>query len=537
MKKKFAVLLTAVLAMGSASSVFASDVLEKAYEKLAKAQFDSKTTGYVLADDADYKHAVPVPFEFKSGALGAKIADFDGDGADELLVFYAANKIEGNDLFYAQMLEEKNGEAVLGGESAKIENFLSGEKGGGCAFVKKVNGKDRIFMQYTGEINSYADGADYSILGLDYDGEGFKTAFEYKGAGSMISIPEEEANSFKEAGLTDTFAFFNPYENEEGKTEYGFSPYYGDFGGFNIGALEKDKDLLVDITVKSNYEDVIEKAGSDWEKHPDLIAKDGVITLDVKENVELGSDTKADTKEDTKADTKAEEKPAAEEKASDEIPVYLNGEKMTFDSEPYIEKGTTRVPMRAIFEGLGAVVDFDGETKTVTATKGDSVIKLTIGSVTASINGVDKELIVAPEIKNDRTMVPLRFVSESLGAKVDWNGETRTITITQEESAKEEAKEETKEEVKEEVKEEAADISGTYVQKLTDELDGKKVDIEYSITLNADKTGVMSIQDDIPVTWTEDSLVTADGTKYAYTVANGVLTVDFVGEKSEFTKK
>ena len=49
---------------------------------------------------------------------------------------------------------------------------------------------------------------------------------------------------------------------------------------------------------------------------------------------------------------------------------------MTFDSEPYIDKGTTRVPMRAIFEGLGAVVDFDGETKTVVINYTDDKVKV-----------------------------------------------------------------------------------------------------------------------------------------------------------------
>ncbi|MBQ6553651.1 MAG: copper amine oxidase N-terminal domain-containing protein, partial [Firmicutes bacterium] len=141
--------------------------------------------------------------------------------------------------------------------------------------------------------------------------------------------------------------------------------------------------------------------------------KSGLMTVKVEDKTAIKA-----------ADTKTEDKDP------NEIWVYLNGEKMIFDSEPYIENGTTRVPMRAIFEGLGASVDYDGETKTVTAQKGDTKIELVIGSDNALVNGKENKLLVPAEIKNSRTMVPLRFVSEALGAKVDWDGETKTITIT-----------------------------------------------------------------------------------------------------------
>ncbi|MBQ9604332.1 MAG: hypothetical protein IJR45_02860, partial [Firmicutes bacterium] len=281
-------------------------------------------------------------------------------------------------------------------------------------------------------------------------------------------------------------------------------------GGFNIGALEKDKDMIVDIKTSSNYESVSESLGSDWEKQPEAMAKDGVITLEITDNTNI----------------KASEKPAEPVEAKDpnKIEVYLNGEKMSFDSEPYIEKGTTRVPMRAIFEGLGAAVDFEPEEKVVTAVKGDTKIELAIGSNTALINGEENELIVPAEIKNSRTMVPLRFVSEALGAKVDWDGETKTITITSEAADEKPA----------EVKEES--IAGVYVQTIKEEMGGEEYEFKYSITLNDDKTGVMSIQDEIKFTWDDENLVSEDGTKYAYTVKDGVLTVDFNGNDSVFTK-
>lgn len=411
MKKNFAIVLTLIMSLCGASEALASDALTKKYNELTKADFGSMVCRYKNANDADYAHCIPEGFSFTSGVIGSRTADFDGDGAEEMLVFYAEHEKDANAL-YAQMYEERNSEAVLAAESDKITNFLSGEKGGGCAFIKKVDGKDRIFMQYTGEINSYADGADFQIFGLDYNGSAFEKAFEFSGSGSMYTITEDEAEEFKTAGLTDTFAFFSPYDDEvSGEKGYGFSPYYGgpgneDYGSFNIGALEKEKDMVVDITVSTNVFDIFEIYPDETERLK-FIEKDGEITLKIE------ADTGA-------ADT---------EKAADGIKILLNGKAMTFDAEPYIENGTTRVPMRAIFEGLGADVDWDSETKAVTAAKGDTVIRLTIGSSTALVNGSESALLVPAEIKSGRTMVPLRFVSEALGARVDWDGDTKTISI------------------------------------------------------------------------------------------------------------
>ncbi len=111
------------------------------------------------------------------------------------------------------------------------------------------------------------------------------------------------------------------------------------------------------------------------------------------------------------------------------ISVILNGKELSFDVKPYIENGTTRVPMRKIFESLGAAVEYDASTKTITACKGSAIIELVTGASTARINGREMTLTTSVENKNGSTMVPLRFVSEALGAEVIWDGETKTITI------------------------------------------------------------------------------------------------------------
>ena len=121
--------------------------------------------------------------------------------------------------------------------------------------------------------------------------------------------------------------------------------------------------------------------------------------------------------------------------AREDITVYYNARELSFDSaKPIIEKGRTLIPMRKIFEELGATVDWDHSTKTITANKDGKTIKLKIGSRTVNVNSLsglsyNQTIVVAPKIYNAETMVPLRVVSESLGAKVEWNDEHRVINI------------------------------------------------------------------------------------------------------------
>lgn len=81
-------------------------------------------------------------------------------------------------------------------------------------------------------------------------------------------------------------------------------------------------------------------------------------------------------------------------------------------------------------EALGASVEWNEETKTVTAVKDDTVITLKIGSDTAYINDSAYTLTASPVITENSAMIPLRFVSEQLGMKVAWNGETKLITVS-----------------------------------------------------------------------------------------------------------
>ena len=110
--------------------------------------------------------------------------------------------------------------------------------------------------------------------------------------------------------------------------------------------------------------------------------------------------------------------------------VNLNGKRLSFDVPPVIENGRTLVPLRAIFEALGATVGWDESTQTVTATKGSIQIMLQVGGQSAYKNGTPVHIDVPAKVTNNRTMVPLRFVSEALGAAVGWDESTQTVTIT-----------------------------------------------------------------------------------------------------------
>lgn len=115
--------------------------------------------------------------------------------------------------------------------------------------------------------------------------------------------------------------------------------------------------------------------------------------------------------------------------SEDKIGIDIYGKEVTFDVMPVNINGRVLVPLRGIFETLGAKVAWDDATKTVLASRNGTNIKLTIDSKTAYINDKEITLDVAPGIMNSRTLVPVRFVSEALGEKVDWIDSTKTVVI------------------------------------------------------------------------------------------------------------
>ncbi len=111
------------------------------------------------------------------------------------------------------------------------------------------------------------------------------------------------------------------------------------------------------------------------------------------------------------------------------ISVRISGEKITFDQEPIIYNDRTMVPMRKIFENLGARVEWDGASQTATGTKGDRKVRVTVGSKTMYVNSKEITLDASPMIMSGRTLVTVRAVAEGLGCDVDWIERTSTVEI------------------------------------------------------------------------------------------------------------
>jgi hypothetical protein len=110
--------------------------------------------------------------------------------------------------------------------------------------------------------------------------------------------------------------------------------------------------------------------------------------------------------------------------------VTVDDKATTVDAAPEIVDGRTFVPIRFIAETFGSTVTWLPETKGITIVLGDTTIGLQIGNATAVINGTIIALDAAPYIKNSRTMVPLRVITESFGGNVAWDPINHIITIT-----------------------------------------------------------------------------------------------------------
>ena len=204
----------------------------------------------------------------------------------------------------------------------------------------------------------------------------------------------------------------------------------------------------------------------------DTVKADEAKTDETKVDETKADETKADeTKADeTKADEAKKDEAKADEEKKDEtskeeksdlttdqvdqlitalgtfngIKVIYNEKAIDFDVPPQIINDRTMVPLRAIFEAIGATVNWDEATRTVTAEKGDVKISLTIDVAEIIKNDQKIALDVAPVIVSDRTLVPVRAICESFGSKVDFDAENLTVIIADEVKADETKTDETK---------------------------------------------------------------------------------------------
>ncbi len=121
--------------------------------------------------------------------------------------------------------------------------------------------------------------------------------------------------------------------------------------------------------------------------------------------------------------------PAIPPNTTGELRVFVNGKQLTFDQQPYIEAGRVMLPMRIIFQELGATVNY--ADRKIDARRGDVTIKLTLDSKTMQVGAQTKTLDVPAVSVGGRTMLPLRAVAEALQCQVQWDNASKTVTITQ----------------------------------------------------------------------------------------------------------
>ena len=112
------------------------------------------------------------------------------------------------------------------------------------------------------------------------------------------------------------------------------------------------------------------------------------------------------------------------------ISLQINGSEISAEVPPTVIDGRTMVPVRAIFEAVGANIDFNAETKTITAKKGDTTVNMTVGAKIATVNSKEVQLDAPAVIVNGRTLAPARFVAETFGYTVQWDSENKIVKIT-----------------------------------------------------------------------------------------------------------
>ena len=120
--------------------------------------------------------------------------------------------------------------------------------------------------------------------------------------------------------------------------------------------------------------------------------------------------------------------------AQSDIQVILDGRIIEFDQPPVIISDRTMVPMRAIYEALGAEVNWDAESRTASGTKTGITVSFTIDEALVDINYNEREIDAPATIVSDRTLVPVRALAEGFGLKVEWDAVNRIVFLYEQNS-------------------------------------------------------------------------------------------------------
>ncbi len=113
----------------------------------------------------------------------------------------------------------------------------------------------------------------------------------------------------------------------------------------------------------------------------------------------------------------------------EQISLVVDDKRLKTDAEPVLKSCSVFVPLRGVLEHLKSQVTFDKPTGTVRAKRGKNSVELVVGSTRAKVNGMTTIMPIPAFIYKERTMVPLRFMSEALGYDVQWNPRRMTVYI------------------------------------------------------------------------------------------------------------
>lgn len=195
--------------------------------------------------------------------------------------------------------------------------------------------------------------------------------------------------------------------------------------------LKEDGTVETDDDAEDAVEETIETGITDGTASEDEVEVLVTIQVTKKQVEQAQTNVEAALEKNPKADKLYDllRKVYKEKGDTKDIKIYVNGKQPLFDVKPYNKEGRNMVPVRAISEALGAKVGWDQATQTVIIIKDGVKIELPLGSNEIKVNGVAKTIDSSAEITNNRTMVPIRFISEFLGQQVDWDAATNMVVV------------------------------------------------------------------------------------------------------------
>lgn len=199
-------------------------------------------------------------------------------------------------------------------------------------------------------------------------------------------------------------AFAQEEYSESANFDYGYDESYDE--------TEKPKDVTSGRSddVKEGYDEDYDETGTQD------------ITSSKYDDKEQGYNEYYDERVTETEDTPTPSQPTG-------IKVFLNGKQLEFDVDPMLINSRTMVPMRVIFEALGAKVDWDDSTQTAIGETKKTTVKITIGKDYLLKNDNIVVLDSPAVVISGRTLVPVRAIAESLDCKVEWYGETQVVEI------------------------------------------------------------------------------------------------------------